>query len=113
MKQIQPDAEGVIRSGVLSGLQFRLEDLRRRPRLAELARDEVYSEYVIPELQVAVIRVDFQEVPGGADKGGKVVWKAEEQAAQARADSETAARQQAEERMQALEAELPDRQNRL
>ena len=91
-EQIQPDAEGVIRSGVLSGLQFRLEDLRRRPRLAELARDEVYSEYVIPELQVAVIRAE----------------KAEEQAAaQAqRADSEAAARQQAEERMQALEAEL-------
>ena len=91
-EQIQPDAEGVIRSDVLSGLQFRLEDLRRRPRLAELARDEVYSEYVIPELQVAVTRAE----------------KAEEQAAaQAqRADSEAAARQQAEERMQALEAEL-------
>lgn len=91
-EEMQPDGGGVIRSEVLSGLQFRLEDLRERPRLAELALDQVYSGYVIPELQVAVTRAEEAE---------------EQAAAQAqRADREAAARQQAEERMQAMEAEL-------
>ena len=84
-EEIPPDPSGVIRSNVLSGLQFRVDDLHRRPRLADLARDPVYSDYVIPELQVAVSRAD----------------KAEEQAA-----AEAAARQQAEEQVKALEAEL-------
>ncbi|MCY3709791.1 MAG: Uma2 family endonuclease [Caldilineaceae bacterium] len=60
-EEIPPDPNGVIRSKVLSGLQFRLDDLHRRPRLAELARDDVYSDYVIPELQVAVTRAEEAE----------------------------------------------------
>lgn len=58
---IPPDPNGVIRSSVLSGLQFRLDDLQRRPHLADLARDDVYSEYVIPDLQVAVTRAGEAE----------------------------------------------------
>ena len=132
--EIQPDAEGVVRSEVLAGLQFRLADLRRRPRLAELARDEVYSGYVIPELQVAVTRAEGAEEQAAveaqrADREAAARQQAEEQAAvetqradreaaarqqaeeQAavetqRADREAAARQQTEERMQSLEAEL-------
>lgn len=77
-EEIPPDPNGVIRSKVLSDLQFRLDDLHRRPRLADLARDDVYSEYVIPELQVAVTR----------------------------AETEAAARQRAEEQVQALKAEV-------
>jgi hypothetical protein len=38
-----------------------LDDLHRRPRLADLARDPVYSDYVIPELQVAVSRAEKAE----------------------------------------------------
>ena len=84
-EEIEPDEAGVIRSQVLPGLQFRREDLLREPRLAELARDDVYAGYVIPELQVAESRVE----------------KAEE-----RADAEAAARRAAEEEAQALKAEL-------
>lgn len=58
---IPPDPNGVIRSSVLSGLQFRLDDLQLRPHLADLARDDVYSEYVIPDLQVAVTRAEEAE----------------------------------------------------
>ena len=54
--EIPPDVNNVIRSNVLPGLQFRLEDLQRRPRLEELALDDVYSEYVIPGFQAAVTR---------------------------------------------------------
>ena len=91
-EEIQPDAAEVIRSETLSGFQFRHGDLWRLPVLAELALDEVYSAYVIPDLQVAVTRAE----------------EAEEQAAREarRAEAETIARQQAEERTQALEAEL-------
>lgn len=77
-EEIPPEPNGVIRSKVLSGLQFRLDDLNRRPRLADLARDDVYSEYVIPDLQAAVKR----------------------------AEAESSARQRAEEKVKALEAEL-------
>lgn len=90
--EIPPDPSGVIRSSVLSGLQFRLDDLQLRPHLADLARDDVYSQYVIPDLQVAVTRAETESV---ARK------KAEEQVAAA-----TAALQQSEEQVQALEAEL-------
>ena len=89
---IPPDPNGVIRSSVLSGLQFRLDDLQLRPHLADLARDDVYSQYVIPDLQVAVTRA---ETESAARK------KAEEQVAAA-----TAALQQSEEQVQALEAEM-------
>ena len=88
--EIRPDAEGVVRSEVLAGLQFRLADLRRRPRLAELARDEVYSGYVIPELQVAVNRAEGAEEQATVEVAAR--QQAEEQAA-----VEATARQQAEE----------------
>lgn len=91
-EEIEPDEEGVIRSQVLPGLQFRREDLLREPLLAELARDVVYSDYVVPELRDAESRVE----------------KAEERAdaAKQRADAEAAARRAAEEEAQALKAEL-------
>ena len=91
-EEIQPDAGGVIHSEVLPGFQFRLEDLQRQPELAELALGEVYSGYVIPDFQIAVTRAE----------------RAEQQAALAeqRAEDEAAARREAEERMQAMAAEL-------
>jgi len=91
-EEIKPDEEGVIRSQVLPGFQFRREDLLREPMLVELARDDVYADYVIPELQIAETRVE----------------KAEERsdAAKQRADAEAAARRAAEEEAQALKAEL-------
>ena len=60
-EEIEPDEEGVIRSQVLPGFQFRREDLLREPLLAELARDDVYADYVIPELQVAETRAKKAE----------------------------------------------------
>jgi very-short-patch-repair endonuclease len=84
-EEIQPDNEEVVRSETLSGFQFRRQDLWRQPDLAELALDDKYAEYVIPGYLAAVT--------------ARIV--AEEQAA-----AHVAARQQAEERAQALEAEL-------
>ena len=84
-EEIQPDNEEVVRSETLSGFQFRRQDLWRQPDLAELALDDKYAEYVIPGYKAAVTA---QRV-------------AEEQAA-----VEAVARHEAEERAQALEAEL-------
>ncbi len=91
-EEVQPDAEDVFSSELLPGFQFRHEDLWRQPNLARFALDEVYSKYVIPDLQAAVTRVSQAEE------------RAETEAQ--RADSEAQDRQQAEERAQALEAEL-------
>ena len=98
-EEIPPDAEGVIRSEALPGLKFRHEDLGRLPELVELALDEVYSGYVIPDLKVAVTRAEEAEA--------QIEVEAQRAAAEAqRADAEKAARQQAVERVQELEAEL-------
>ena len=45
--EMQPDAEGVIRSQILPGFQFRRRDLKRLPTLEELALDPVYQGYVL------------------------------------------------------------------
>ena len=119
-KEIPPDANGLIRSNVLAGLQFRLDDLHRRPGLVELTLDNVYSEYVLPKLRAAIIRAETASVARGrADEQAATASaarkRAEEKtatdlAARKRAEelaaTEAAARQRVEERVKALEAEL-------
>ncbi len=102
-EEIPPDENGVIRSNVLAGLQFRLDDLQRRPRLVELALDDVYSEYVIPELRAAVTRAEQAEAQAAT---------AARKRSEAQAAREAAARQQAEEQVKALEAELARLRNK-
>ena len=94
---IEPDEEGVIRSEVLPGFQFRRKDLLREPLLVELARDDVYADYVVPELQVAETRVEKAEARADIEAR--------------RADAEAAARRAAEEQVQALKAELARRRH--
>ena len=105
-EEIPPDAEGVIRSKTLSGLQFRHADLGRLPELVELALDEVYAGYVIPDLKVAVTRAEEAEaqIEVEAQRADVETQRADAQAQ--RADAENMARQQAVERVQELEAEL-------
>jgi len=91
-EEIEPDEEGVIRSHVLPGFQFRREDLLREPIQVALARDNVYADYVIPELLVAETRVEKAEERADAEAQ--------------RAGAEAAARRAAEEETQALKAEL-------
>ncbi len=125
--EIQPDAEGVICSEVLPGFQFRRRDLLRLPEIKDLALDEVYAGYVLPEYQAAVVRADTEMQRADteaqradteaqrADTETTARQKAEEQAiaeaaarqkAEEQAIAEAVARRAAEERVQALEAEL-------
>jgi Uma2 family endonuclease len=55
--EIQPDANGVIRSKVLPNFQFRLCDLDHLPPFEELLTDEVYY-YVLPGYRAALERAE-------------------------------------------------------
>lgn len=56
--EILPDANGVIRSAVLPGFQFRLKDLIERPDLEILALEEIYRGYLLPKYQAAEARAE-------------------------------------------------------
>lgn len=51
--EMEPDADGVIRSQILPGFQFWRRDLKRLPSLEELALDPVYQGYVLLQYQAA------------------------------------------------------------
>ena len=105
-EEMQPDAEGVIGSDVLPGLQFRVEDTQRQPDLVELALDDVYSGYVIPGFQVAVARAEAEAAARQAAEQQAEAEAAARQAAEQRAEDEASARREADERMQAMADEL-------
>ena len=119
-EEMQPDAEGVIGSDVLPGLQFRVEDMQQQPDLEELALDDVYSGYVIPGFQVAVTRAEAEAQRADAEAAARQAAEqqtaaeaqradaevAARQAAEQRAEEEAAARREADERMQAMADEL-------
>ena len=108
---IEPDEEGVIRYEMLPGFQFRREDLLREPLLVELARDDVYADYVIPELQVAETRVETAEERADIEARRADAETQRADAETQRADAEAAARRAAEEQVQALKAELARRRH--
>ncbi|MEZ4731514.1 MAG: hypothetical protein R3E79_30720 [Caldilineaceae bacterium] len=58
--EIRPDAEGVIRSKVLPGFQFRLRDLQRLPLFEDLATDALYY-YVMPAYRAALDRIQQEQ----------------------------------------------------
>ncbi len=85
---IQPH-EGVIRSDVMEGLQFRLQDLYRMPDHEQLALDPVYRGYVLPGYHVLATKAESE-----AQRADHEAQRADREAQ--RADREAAARQQAE-----------------
>ncbi|MBI1293604.1 Uma2 family endonuclease [bacterium] len=82
---IPPSPDGVIRSQVLPGFQFRIADLLRRPTLFELANDPLYQDFVFYQYQVA-----------------KQYFEAEQQRLELRAEQE---QQRAEQEQQRAEEE--------
>ena len=112
-EEIQPDAEGVIGSDVLPGLQFRMKDLERQTDLEKLALNDVYSGYVMPGYQVAVKRAAAQaaaleaaEQQAAADATARQTAEQRTEEEAQRADAEATARQAAEQR---AEKEAADR----
>ena len=99
-EEIEPDADGVIASEVLPGLQFRLEDLGRHRDIVELALDDVYSGYVLTKLRIAIKRANAE-----ARRADEATQRAEEEAAARRV-----AEQRREEEAQRTSAAIAARQ---
>ena len=112
-QDIQPNADGVIASALLPGLQFRMRDLRRQRDLVELALDDVYSGYVIPDHKIAVNKAETEAAARQAEaqRADAAEQRADAEAAarraaEQRADAEAAARREADEKARALADEL-------
>jgi Uma2 family endonuclease len=108
---IEPQ-DGVIRSRVLPGFQFRLADLGRRPEHETLRADPVYADYVLPgwrvaeELAAAETQRADAEAARADGEAARAAAEAQRAAAEAqradaeaqRAAAEAQARQAAEQR---------------
>ena len=112
-EEIQPDAEGLVGSEVLPGLQFRMEDLERQTDIMELALDDVYSGYVLPGLRAALAKAAAKKQRASAEAQRADAEIAARQAAEhrlaaavQRREKEAAARREAEERLREMKAEL-------
>ena len=66
--EMQPDPEGVIRSKVLPGFQFRHSDLKRQRSLETLALDDVYRGFVLLRYQAAEARAIAAEARATAER---------------------------------------------
>jgi len=113
-----PAADGVIRSLVLPGFQFRTADLCRRPPHEDLRTDPVYADFVAPGLQEAERRAaaEAERAQAQSQRADDEARRADDEARRAdaetrradaetmRAETESEARRAAEER--ALAAEL-------
>lgn len=55
---IKPVNGDIIQSVVLPGFQFRISDLHRQPTLIQVAEDEVYKHFVLPQYQAAKVRAE-------------------------------------------------------
>jgi len=58
---INPGRDGVIRSTVLPGFQFRIADLHRQPSLIEMAENPFYQSFVLPEYRAQKVRAQQAE----------------------------------------------------
>jgi len=67
-ERIPLTAEGVIRSSVLTGFQFRLDDLYEEPDLGDLVDDPIYAGFIWPEYLVEKERADTAESQAAAEK---------------------------------------------
>ena len=106
-QEIQPNADGVVASDLLPGLQFRMQDLRRQRDLVELALDDVYSGYVIPDHKIAVNKAESE---AAARRAAEQRTEEEAQRADAEAQRADAAEQRTEEQAQRADAEAAARQ---
>jgi len=116
---IAPD-DGIIRSRVLPGLQFRVADLCRRPAHQTLRDDPVYAAFVLPgwralEERAAAQAQALRQAEGLAAAQAQALQQAEQHAAAEshraddeshRAAAEAQARRQAERRAQEAEQAL-------
>jgi Uma2 family endonuclease len=111
-------ADGVVRSTVMPGFQFRLRDLYRLPPLEELVEDEVYRGYVWLAYQAQQRRAAQAEAAAAAERQRAAqerlrAEEAERRAAQADHRAEQEWQRAEQERQRAEEADQRAAQERL
>ncbi len=105
--------DGVIRSRVLPGFRFRVDDLIRRPEHETLRHDPVYADFVLPGWRAAEERADaearradaaVQQADAETQRADAAVQRADAEArrADAEAQARLAAERQAREALEAL-----------
>ncbi len=67
-REIIPEDGDIIRSRVLPGFQFRINDLYRQPEITELAGDSVYQSYVMREFQAEKQRAEREKQKAEKEK---------------------------------------------
>ena len=97
-------SDGILRSGVLPGFQFRVQDLYDQPSLLELSSDPVYEAFVLPEYREAELRAKVAET-----RAEVAVTRAE--VVESRAAAEASARRALEEEIARLRAEISRKSN--
>jgi len=85
--------DGVIRSRVLPGFQFRVADLYRQPSLLELAEDEVYQGFVMQEYQTEKKRADQERLAKEQERQAKEQERLAKEQAQYLAQQERQAKE--------------------
>ena len=83
--KIKPGKDGVLRSQVLPGFQFRISDLYTQPALEKLSEDPVYQDYVLPFYQKARHEAESQRLRAEQEK-----LRAEEERVRAEAEKHRA-----------------------
>lgn len=104
--EIAPDPEGVIRSAVLPGFQFRLHDLYRLPTPETLALDEVYQGYMLLQYQAALLQSEAARRHAEMERQRAETEVVARRLAEAQAEAAIQARQTAEAEIVRLRAEL-------
>jgi len=95
-KAIKPQKGGIIKSKVLPGFQFRIEDLFGKPSIEEMVENKVYQQFVMPNY--------LREKQ--AHQAEKRAHQAEKKALQAEKQAEKQARILAEQRAKQLAEQL-------
>ncbi|MDM8529334.1 Uma2 family endonuclease [Anaerolineales bacterium HSG24] len=105
-----PAPDGVIRSNVLPGFQFRIADLYSRPELKDLTEDHIYKNFVMLDYQQERERAEIAEIQTEQERERAEI--AEIQTEQERERAEIAEIQTEQERERAEIAEIQTEQER-
>jgi len=99
-------ADGIVRSEVLPGFQFRVADLYRLPSWLEMTADPVYQHFVLPEYQQMQALVEQESARAEQESARAEQESARAEQESARAEQESARAEQERARAERLAAKL-------
>ncbi len=99
-------ADGLVRSEVLPGLQFRVSDLFDQPSLPEMSEDEVYRQFVLPEYGTAMLQAKEAHLRAEEAETRAEQERSRAEEAETRAEQERSRAEQEHSRAERLAAKL-------